>query len=285
MSASYQVPAEPTGPQAPAAQDQRPAHLQGTDFKDEAALRAAYDALRSKMSKEGAPKPDAPPAPEAPPSPEKPPEQKPGEQQQQQQQADTQTFKALEAAGLKPADYTAELQQNGALSQKSYDALAEKGFPKEVVDAYIRGLGYDPKAGAKLQIEQQHPEVAEAKKIIAQQQVEAIVASVGGEEEYSAMAAWAQANQDKVDLKAYNAAVSSGDKVRAEMAVKWLHGKYQAANGKEPATRINGGAAQAAVDAYESWDQVTRDMRDPRYKAGDPAFIRAVQQKLKVSKL
>ena len=45
----------------------------------------------------------------------------------------------VEAAGLDFSNLYTEFQTNGALSEASYKALAEKGIPEDVVNAYIEG--------------------------------------------------------------------------------------------------------------------------------------------------
>jgi len=60
--------------------------------------------------------------------------------------------------------------------------------------------------------------------------------------------------------------------------VSGLTQKYQAAEGVDPSL-IGGQATNSTGGTYDSWAQVTSDMRDPRYES-DPAYRQTVTSKL-----
>ena len=62
-----------------------------------------------------------------------------------------------------------------------------------------------------------------------------------------------------------------------------LKAKFEAVNGSEPKL-VQGKATPIGVDGYESWQQVTAAMKDPRY-AVDPAYQNMVKNKLAKSEI
>jgi len=180
------------------------------------------------------------PAPDATPSDNKVPENPQAELQKQ---------------GLDMNEFSQEFAQKGELSQESYEKLAKAGFNKDIVDNYIAG-----------------------QQARAAQFEGTIKAEVGGDERYGEMITWAKANLSPAEIDAYNAAVSSGNAEQAKLAALGLSAKFGKAVGNEPSRLLGGGQAGAA-DVFESTQQVTEAMRDPRYK-NDPAFRAKVQSKL-----
>ena len=69
---------------------------------------------------------------------------------------------------------------------------------------------------------------------------------------------------------------------QAKLAVDALAMRYKNNVGSEP--NLVGGKASASVDVYESWAQVTTDMKSSTY-VKDPAFRASVERKLGRSKL
>lgn len=163
--------------------------------------------------------------------------------------------KALADKGLQLDEFSAEFAKNGELSTESYEKLTKAGFPKDLVDQFIEG-----------------------QKARAAQFETDIKTEVGGTERYSEMIEWAKANLSPAEIQAYNDAVTSGNADKAKLAALGLSAKFSKSIGKEPERMLGGGKA-GAVDAFESTQQVTEAMRDPRYK-NDPAFRAKVQQKL-----
>lgn len=153
------------------------------------------------------------------------------------------------------AKYSEEISTGGALSAESYAELEAKGFPKEVVDTYVRGLEASQNAG-----------------------VTEILSTVGGEAEYAKISAWAQANMSEADLADYNAAVANP--ASARYAVKALAAQYAAAEGTAPRlVQSTRSAPSADLAPFESSAQMVAAMRDSRYKS-DSAYRNQVQQRL-----
>jgi hypothetical protein len=164
--------------------------------------------------------------------------------------------------------FTEEITKGGKLSDASYEELAKLGYPKPVVDAYVRGLNADA-------------EVSTAR--LAESQLIEIQNSVGGTEKLGEMIGWAKANWSADDQRIYNEAVSSGDVAKVRNAVKGLKTAYDSENGEEP--QYLGGRKPAGVDGitpYASEEDVARDMGKPEYKNSEE-FRQKVYARLKVS--
>ena len=153
---------------------------------------------------------------------------------------------------------TNEFIESGELTDKSFKALEEQGLPREIVEAYVAG-----------------------QRALMENQVNQVKATVGGEENYNAMAEWAAENLDQSELDAFNEVVESGSINQAQMAVRGLYSQFASAGGKAP-NLIQGNTSGSAVKPFNSAAQVTEAMRDPRYK-NDPAYRKTVEDRLAVT--
>ncbi len=174
------------------------------------------------------------------------------DQQSQQQNQDGQQQQAPQEF----AKYAEEYARAGELSEESYKELQEKnGLSKEFVDNYIN-----------LQNQQQ------------QQQLTALYESVGGEENYRKMTAWAEKNFTAREIVAFDQQVESNDPNVVKLAVTALAAAYQKANGSSP-NLIGGDTSRTSIGRFENSSQVISAMQDPRYRA-DPAYRREVEDKV-----
>lgn len=174
----------------------------------------------------------------------------------------------LASSGIDYAALEDEYAEHGRVSDESYAALEKAGFPKKLVDTYIAGL--------------------EAESLKAQvhidKEVEGVKAAVGGEAAYARLTEWAAQNLPPEEIDGYNGVMETNNPAAMKMAVQMLQARYEAVMGREP-RYVNGrGGSPASGDVYRSWQEVSRDMADPRY-AKDPAFIRKVQEKMDRSPL
>ena len=168
--------------------------------------------------------------------------------------------KAVSNAGLDMNNLAEEYAKGGKLEDTSYEALEKAGIPKDYVDQFIQG-----------------------QKAISDQQSSTMKSLVGGDEAYTEMSNWAADNMTDAEKTAYNSAVNSKDLETAKLAVVGLKAKFEAVNGSEPKL-VQGKATPIGVDGYESWQQVTAAMKDPRY-AVDPAYQNMVKNKLAKSEI
>ena len=168
----------------------------------------------------------------------------------------------LDDAGIDFQDMNVRWQQSGTLEAGDYDQLAEAGFNKDMVDAYLSGLQYKAAQDTALSVKE----------------VTSIKESLGGETEYNKMIQWAGANLPPEEVEGFNQIINTQPMSAVKMAVAGLHARYTAVEGREPRL-IGGRASKGSSDKFESTAQLVEAMSDPRYSK-DPAYQRKVQEKL-----
>jgi hypothetical protein len=162
---------------------------------------------------------------------------------------------AVQDAGLDFGALEREYREAGDLSAESRAALAAKGITQEVVDQFLAGQ--------------------KAAETLGRQKV---FETVGGEQQYRDMIAWASANLSADEIEAFNEVARGSNFAALRMAAAGLYARYEAAEGAEPKL-VTASGSRPTVDAYGSWAQVRADMADPRYDR-DEAFRRGVEAKL-----
>lgn len=233
-----------TDAEAPLPSEERPEWLP-EKFKSVEEMAKAYGELEKKLGK-GNEETAEPPAEEA------------GEEENTtaDEGVEEQAQEAADKAGLDLDELTQKYWENGELAESDYEALEKAGYPKHLVDQFIKGQ--------------------EAQAALIENQV---FASVGGKSEYEAMIGWAGEELSEGEIKAFNKAVNSGDMDEVNAAVKGLKARYDASVGYEPARRITSDGGRPTDSVYRSVAELQKDMGDPRYK-NDPAFRKDVEQKL-----
>ena len=142
----------------------------------------------------------------------------------------------------------AEVIADGKLSDEARTAIKAKGFNDAQLDMVEAGIV--------------------AKATAARQ---AVFDSVGGEEQFGNILAWASnpANVQPAEAQAFNDAMGSGDQARINMAVAGLNARFQQSNGK----LVQGTAGNpSAVQPFQSDQQMMAAMDDPRYIRGDKDY-------------
>jgi hypothetical protein len=168
----------------------------------------------------------------------------------------------LDDAGIDFQDMNVRWQQSGTLESGDYDQLAEAGFNKDMVDAYLSGLQYKAAQDTALSVKE----------------VTSIKESLGGEAEYNKMIQWAGANLPPEEVEGFNQIINTQPMSAVKMAVAGLHARYTAVEGREPKL-IGGRASKGSSDKFESTAQLVEAMSDSRYSK-DPAYQRKIQEKL-----
>jgi len=155
----------------------------------------------------------------------------------------------------------AEYAEHGDFSEETYAELERQGITREYATAYLDGL----KARA---------EVIEMK----------VWSEAGGKDEFAKMQQWLAAEGDEAQIKAFNAAVTSGDLDTTIGAIRSLKARYEAALGTKPPSRVDPAPADTgpAVVGFKNATELTAAMRDPRYQT-DPQYRAEVEQKLAAS--
>ena len=171
---------------------------------------------------------------------------------------------AISAAGMTPAEMNQEWIDNGSLTDATYTKLETAGFPRTVVEAYIKGIS-----------ESTADNVAQQQ--VADQRVKDVQETVGGEQQYNSMVNWASANLNEAEIVAFDTAVTSGDQATMNLAVAGLNAKYKQAEGYAGKLTL-GGQAGNQTDVYNSPQEMATAMTKAR-NSRDPAQVAMVEQK------
>lgn len=149
----------------------------------------------------------------------------------------------------------------GKISDENYQLLEQKGISRELVDEFI----------------QSRQSRAEATRTEVYQ-------SVGGEDAYTKMTAWAAQNWSEKQILAFNNTMDTASPEQWKLAAQALKSSYEAANGVRPRLLSGQAVSNYAGDRFESFAQLLEAQRDPRYEK-DPAYRTHVYNKLKNSKI
>ena len=164
--------------------------------------------------------------------------------------------KLVEGKGLDFDAMSNEYATTGVLSKETRELLEAKGIPEAYVDAFISGqeaLSRD----------------------IANQAFDI----VGGSDKYKTMVEWAKAALTPEEIASYDNAVESGNIEDMKLAVSGMKSKYEEVNGAEPKLLGGNNNSDKGTEGYQSRQEMTKDMSDPRYER-DPAFRKKVEQKV-----
>ena len=179
-----------------------------------------------------------------------------GEAEEESSEEPSEVYQTLESASQ-------EYEEGGELSPDTLEKLAQLDS-KELVEQwvqYVNSSKGDPEPGA-----------------MPQEDVDRIMGSVGGTDQYQAMVAWAGDALAPEEIAAYDAVVTSGDPNSVYWAVQGLRSKYVESNGYE-GTQVSGNRAVRPEPGFRSQAELARAISDPRYRE-DPAYRMDVEQKL-----
>ena len=227
MSESITIVSDDTGPEAPVAEDnqtERPEWLP-EKFNSPEDLAKSYSELEKRLSGSND-EPNADPV------------------------------EAVESTNESPDfdKFSQEFSSSGELGEESYTELESMGYPKEMVDTYIKGM--------------QSAQTADA---------DAVMEVAGGKEGYADLTDWAKESLDTKELELYNQMVGTSTD-NAKMAVEWLQSKREAMDGSEPQL-LSGKSSGASKDEFRSTAEVVAAMKDQRY-GKDTAYTKDVEEKL-----
>jgi len=150
-------------------------------------------------------------------------------------------------------------ENDGQLSEETYNTLEKAGLPRDLVDSYAAG--------------QQ----------ALQQSEEGQIKSVA-QGNYEAMAEWANENLPQEEVDAFDEAVTGGTVSQAKLAVQGLYARYQNEVGAKPKL-TQGGVNGASTMPFRSMQELARAQSDPRYKSGDKAYHEEIDRRLQVSSI
>ena len=196
-------------------------------------------------------------------------EKKLGQPQEEEQQADEEPQQKTndddnqEATNYNEAVVEASQEffnNDGKLSEETYQKLEGIGLPRDLVDSYAAGQQ------ALLQNE------------------EAQIKSVAGGD-YDQMAEWANEHLPSEEVDAFDEVVTNGDVQQAKLAVQGLYARYQNATGSRPKTLVQGAVSGSSTMPFKSMQELARAQADPRYRSGDKAYHEEIDKRLAVSNI
>ena len=191
------------------------------------------------------------------------------EVEQTTSEEDTETETSAEVALLNEANKE-YWDNDGKLSEETIEKFSSMSS-KDLVNAYLEATKDNPPPN-----QQQETDVA-------QQDINSIQNSVGGEKAYKDMIQWASNNLDDKAVSAFDDVVGSGNVQMIKLAVAGLKAQYDDNNGYE-GRMLSGKAAQTSGDVFRSQAEVVAAMGDPRYDR-DPAYRNDIYEKLDRSDL
>ena len=239
-------PAEVTEQQSetelPQEQEDRPQWLP-EKFKSAEDMAQAYSELEKKL---GQPKEEA----------TEEPEQSETEAEDKEEQTEENVSEAYQTIAEASKEF---FENDGTLSEETYNALEKAGLPRDLVDSYAAGQQ------ALLQSE------------------EAQIQSVANGQ-YDAMAEWANENLPQEEIDAFDEAVTGGTVQQAKLAVQGLYARYQNATGSTPKL-TQGSVSGVSTMPFKSMQELARAQSDPRYRSGDKAYHEEIDRRLSVSNI
>ena len=197
---------------------------------------------------------------------------KPEEEEEVEQttsEDDTETETSAEVALLNEANKE-YWDNDGKLSEETIEKFSSMSS-KDLVNAYLEATKDNPPPNQQQEVD------------VAQQDINSIQNSVGGEKAYKDMIQWASNNLDDKAVSAFDDVVGSGNVQMIKLAVAGLKAQYDDNNGYE-GRMLSGKAAQTSGDVFRSQAEVVAAMGDPRYDK-DPAYRNDVYEKLDRSDL
>ena len=212
-------------------------------FKSAEDMAQAYSELEKKLGQ--APKEEQAEA-----------EQSETEAENKEEQAEENVSEAYQTIAEASKEF---FENDGTLSEETYNALEKAGLPRDLVDSYAAGQQ------ALLQSE------------------EAQIQSVANGQ-YDAMAEWANENLPQEEIDAFDEAVTGGTVQQAKLAVQGLYARYQNATGSNPKL-TQGSVSGVSTMPFKSMQELARAQSDPRYRSGDKAYHEEIDRRLAVSNI
>lgn len=149
-------------------------------------------------------------------------------------------------------------ENGGEIPDETYEALEKAGIGRDLVDRF--------KAGQES---------------LEEVEINQIRGSAG--DEYDAMSEWAGNQLDDDEFNAFNEVVNNGTVQQAKLAVKGLYARYKSEVGATGPKLVTGGTTGSSTMPFGSMQEVSRYMKDPKYKSGDKAYHAELDRRLAAS--
>lgn len=155
---------------------------------------------------------------------------------------------ALKTAGVDPTAANAEFVETGTLSEETFTKFSDAGFPRDMVEAYLRGVAAATDEAAT----------------ITATQITQIKGAAGGDEGYAKLTGWMASALPVDEIATFNNTVTGTDFAASVAAVATMQARYTAEFGNE--ARLAGGKAPAPNAGYATESDWLADMAKPEYK-------------------
>ena len=166
--------------------------------------------------------------------------------------------KTLSEKGIDYGALTTEYEEKGALSEDTYKKLADAGYPKAVVDTYIRGIEAANEAF-----------------------VNSVYTVAGGKAEYDKLSNYIQ-SKGKDAVEGFNDALMNGSLSTVKMLINGFKAEMTLRNGTQKAS-VLGSGSPAGTSGFANEADMDKAMDDPRYGI-DEEYTKQVTKRLSKSK-
>lgn len=177
-----------------------------------------------------------------------------------QAQANEDLKNDLESKGVDWADLEKTYTEKGELTAEQLQNLEKAGYPKSVVDAYIRGM------------EAEYDRLARH-----------VVESAGGQEEFIKLQTFAS-QQNAEYKKMWNDTINSGNVMAIQTMLRGIKADMVQTMGSSNPTIMGGSGAVSTNVGFNSKQEMVAAMADPRY-GKDKSYTCEIEQKVINSKL
>lgn len=166
--------------------------------------------------------------------------------------------KTLSEKGIDYGALTTEYEEKGALSEDTYKKLADAGYPKAVVDTYIRGVEAANEAF-----------------------VTSVYTAAGGKTEYDKLSNYIQ-SKGKDAVEGFNDALMNGSLSTVKMLINGFKAEMTLRNGTQKAS-VLGSGSPAGTSGFANEADMDKAMDDPRYGV-DEEYTKQITKRLSKSK-
>jgi hypothetical protein len=184
-------------------------------------------------------------------------EQEEGETTNEEEQPDDNTTEDTNTNTVIAEASKEFFENDGVISEETYENLAKAGLPKELVDSYAAG-----------------------QQALQQSEEGSIKAVTEGN--WDQMAEWAANNLSPEEVNTFDDIVQNGSVEQAKLAAKGLYAQFKAENRVAPKL-VQGAVSGSSTMPFKSNQELARAMSDPRYKSGDKAYHEEIDRRIEAS--
>lgn len=170
----------------------------------------------------------------------------------EQDKAIEEVSKDLETKGINYDDIANEYLSKGELSQESYDKLSKAGYPKTVIDAFVRGW-----------------------EATVEKFTNTVYDAAGGKQEYERICQFITSLGDK-EVNAFNDVIENGNPTQVIALIEGYKARMVQKYGTFNRS-VLGGNASGGNGGFKSKTAMVKAMNDPRY-GSDPEYTAKVQK-------